>query len=172
MMLSLAGIPMTLGFIGKFYLIGVTVDAKLWWLSGAIVLGSALGLYYYLRVMVTLYLREPGMQLRDAKGTGPSPPVVWWYCSPPRWWWRWVSIPSRSSAWCRASSTWCCTDFTPLKKPAQVAGFYQPNAPRRVPTSPLGSLSRTKRYLSRPSAHSPMPRYNHRPPLIFEVAAP
>ncbi len=68
MMLSLAGIPMTLGFIGKFYLIGVTVDAKLWWLSGAIVLGSALGLYYYLRVMVTLYLREPGMQLRDAKG--------------------------------------------------------------------------------------------------------
>jgi NADH-quinone oxidoreductase subunit N len=67
MMLSLAGIPMTLGFIGKFYLIGVTVDAKLWWLSGAIVLGSALGLYYYLRVMVTLYLREPGMQLRDAR---------------------------------------------------------------------------------------------------------
>ena len=58
---------MTLGFIGKFYLIGVTVEARLWWLSGAIVLGSALGLYYYLRVMVTLYLREPGMQLRDAK---------------------------------------------------------------------------------------------------------
>ena len=66
MMLSLAGIPMTLGFIGKFYLIGVTVEAQLWWLSAAIILGSALGLYYYLRVMVTLYLREPGMQQRDA----------------------------------------------------------------------------------------------------------
>ena len=59
---------MTLGFIGKFYLIGVTVEARLWWLSGAIVLGSALGLYYYLRVMVTLYMREPGMQMRDARG--------------------------------------------------------------------------------------------------------
>jgi formate hydrogenlyase subunit 3/multisubunit Na+/H+ antiporter MnhD subunit len=59
---------MTLGFIGKFYLIGVTVEARLWWLSGARVLGSALGLYYYLRVMVTLYMREPGMQMRDAKG--------------------------------------------------------------------------------------------------------
>ncbi|QFI53688.1 NADH-quinone oxidoreductase subunit NuoN [Aeromonas simiae] len=67
MMLSLAGIPMTLGFIGKFYLVGVTVEAKLWWLAGAIVLGSALGLFYYLRVMVTLYLREPGMQRRDAE---------------------------------------------------------------------------------------------------------
>ena len=51
MMLSLAGIPMTLGFIGKFLPHpGVTVEAQLWWLSGAIVLGGALGLYYYLRV--------------------------------------------------------------------------------------------------------------------------
>lgn len=67
MMLSLAGIPMTLGFIGKFYLLAVTVDASLWLLSAAIVAGSAIGLYYYLRVMVTLYLREPGMQGRDAE---------------------------------------------------------------------------------------------------------
>lgn len=67
MLLSLAGIPMTLGFIGKFYLVGVTVEAQLWWLAGAIVLGSALGLFYYLRVMVTLYMREPGMQRRDAE---------------------------------------------------------------------------------------------------------
>ncbi len=37
-------------------------------LSGAIVLGSALRLYYYLRVMVTLYMREPGMQMRDTRG--------------------------------------------------------------------------------------------------------
>lgn len=67
MMLSLAGIPMTLGFIGKFYLISVTVDAQLWALAAAIVIGSAIGLYYYLRVMVTLYLQEPGVQARDAE---------------------------------------------------------------------------------------------------------
>ena len=67
MMLSLAGIPMTLGFIGKFYLISVTVDAQLWALAAAIVIGSAIGLYYYLRVMVTLYLQEPGAHARDAE---------------------------------------------------------------------------------------------------------
>ncbi|MDX1802407.1 MAG: NADH-quinone oxidoreductase subunit N, partial [Marinobacter sp.] len=37
-----------------------------WWLVGSIILGSAIGLYYYLRVMVTLYLVEPGMRRRDA----------------------------------------------------------------------------------------------------------
>ena len=130
MMLSLAGIPMTLGFIGKFYLIGVTVDAKLWWLSGAIVLGSALGLYYYLRVMVTLYLREPGMQLRDAKGDWAitsgglvvllSAALVV----------ALVSIPSRSSAWCRASRTWCCADFTtPQNRPKWPVFICQSGMP-------------------------------------------
>lgn len=48
----------------------------------AIVLGSALGLYYYLRVMVTLYMREPGMQMRDAKGDWAVTSADWWYCSP------------------------------------------------------------------------------------------
>jgi NADH-quinone oxidoreductase subunit N len=67
MMLSLAGIPTTLGFIGKFYIIMVSVTSGLWWVTGAVILGSALGLFYYLRVMVTLYLREPGMQARDAE---------------------------------------------------------------------------------------------------------
>ncbi|MGQ0454161.1 proton-conducting transporter transmembrane domain-containing protein, partial [Bacillus sp. SS-TM] len=39
MMLSLAGIPMTLGFIGKFYVLAVGVQAHLWWLVGAVVVG-------------------------------------------------------------------------------------------------------------------------------------
>ncbi|MEN1500944.1 sigma factor, partial [Pseudomonas aeruginosa] len=34
MMMSLAGIPMTLGFIGKFYVLAVGVQAHLWWLVG------------------------------------------------------------------------------------------------------------------------------------------
>ena len=65
-MLSLAGIPFTAGFIGKFYIIALGVEAGRWWLVGGIVVGSAIGLYYYLRVMVTLFLVEPGMQSRDA----------------------------------------------------------------------------------------------------------
>ncbi|WP_380179424.1 NADH-quinone oxidoreductase subunit NuoN [Kalamiella sp. sgz302252] len=65
MMLSLAGIPMTLGFIGKFYVIAVGVGAHLWWLTGAVVVGSAIGLYYYLRVTVSLYLNPPELLQRD-----------------------------------------------------------------------------------------------------------
>ncbi|EIS03204.1 NADH-quinone oxidoreductase subunit N, partial [Yersinia pestis PY-46] len=59
MMLSLAGIPMTLGFIGKFFVVAMGVSANLWWLTGAVVLGSAIGLYYYLRVTVSLFLSPP-----------------------------------------------------------------------------------------------------------------
>lgn len=66
MMLSLAGIPMTLGFIGKFYVIAVGVGAQLWWLTGAVVAGSAIGLYYYLRVTVSLYLTPPELMQREA----------------------------------------------------------------------------------------------------------
>lgn len=66
MMLSLAGIPMTLGFIGKFYVIALGVDAQLWWLVATIVIGSAVGLYYYLRVTVSLYLSPPERPARDA----------------------------------------------------------------------------------------------------------
>lgn len=56
MMLSLAGIPMTLGFIGKFYIITLAVNNHFSWLTGAIVAGSAIGLFYYLRIMISLYL--------------------------------------------------------------------------------------------------------------------
>ncbi|MGH8454889.1 MAG: NADH-quinone oxidoreductase subunit NuoN [Nevskiales bacterium] len=55
-LLSLAGIPFTAGFIGKLYIVAAGVDQKLWVLLAAVVIGSAIGLFYYLRVMVTLYL--------------------------------------------------------------------------------------------------------------------
>lgn len=58
-MLSLAGIPLTAGFIGKFYVMAAGVDARLWVLLGAVVLGSVIGLYYYLRLMITLFLPDP-----------------------------------------------------------------------------------------------------------------
>lgn len=64
-MLSLAGIPLTAGFIGKFFVIAAGVRAELWWLLAIVVLGSAMGLYYYLRVMVTLFLIEPGMRRQE-----------------------------------------------------------------------------------------------------------
>ncbi|WP_168867701.1 NADH-quinone oxidoreductase subunit N [Enterobacteriaceae endosymbiont of Plateumaris braccata] len=57
MFLSLAGIPITLGFISKFYLISLVVKMKLWYLAFIVILSSIVGLYYYLRVIINLYLR-------------------------------------------------------------------------------------------------------------------
>ncbi|NGZ09350.1 MAG: NADH-quinone oxidoreductase subunit N [Nitrospira sp. LK70] len=58
-LLSLAGIPVTAGFIGKFYAIAAGVDAGLWWLVLALIGNSVVSLYYYLRLIVTLFDEEP-----------------------------------------------------------------------------------------------------------------
>jgi NADH-quinone oxidoreductase subunit N len=50
-LLSLAGIPLTAGFIGKFYLFTTGSQGSLWLLMGALIVGSGLGLYYYLRIV-------------------------------------------------------------------------------------------------------------------------
>jgi len=54
MLLSLAGIPLTAGFIGKFYIFTCGADARLWGLLIAIIVGSGLGLYYYLKIIVVM----------------------------------------------------------------------------------------------------------------------
>lgn len=55
MLLSLAGIPLTAGFITKFTIFFAAVQGMRFWAAGMIILGSAIGLYYYLRVLVNLY---------------------------------------------------------------------------------------------------------------------
>ena len=57
-LLSLAGIPLTAGFIGKFYVFASGIEGALWILLGALVLGSAVGIYYYLRVIYVMTLPE------------------------------------------------------------------------------------------------------------------
>jgi len=66
MLLSLAGIPMTAGFIGKFYVIAAAVAGKQWLLLAALIVGSAIAVYYYLRVIVTMYLQETSIVPHDA----------------------------------------------------------------------------------------------------------
>lgn len=67
MMLSLAGVPLTAGFIGKFWLLRTAIDANLWLLTAMVIIGSGIGLYYYLRVMITLYLPEPSATGNEEK---------------------------------------------------------------------------------------------------------
>jgi NADH-quinone oxidoreductase subunit N len=58
-LLSLAGIPPTAGFFGKLYVFSAAVDSQLNVLAVIGLLNSVLGAYYYLRVMVYMYMREP-----------------------------------------------------------------------------------------------------------------
>ena len=52
---SLAGIPATMGFVGKFYILDAGAAAAAWPLIIILVVTSVAGLFYYLRVVVTLY---------------------------------------------------------------------------------------------------------------------
>jgi NADH-quinone oxidoreductase subunit N len=57
-LLSLIGIPMTGGFFAKFYVFSAALRANLIWLTLIGVVNSAIGAYYYLRVIVAMYMRE------------------------------------------------------------------------------------------------------------------
>ncbi len=62
-LLSLIGIPMTGGFFAKFYVFSAALRANLIWLTLIGVVNSAVGAYYYLRLIVVMYMREPRKQV-------------------------------------------------------------------------------------------------------------
>jgi NADH-quinone oxidoreductase subunit N len=59
-LLSLIGVPLTAGFFGKFYIFKAALDSKLIWLTVLGLLNSAVAAYYYLRIIVVMYMQEPG----------------------------------------------------------------------------------------------------------------
>jgi len=61
-LLSLAGIPATMGFVGKFYILASGANAAAWPLMVVLVLTSVIGLFYYLRIVVTLFSDVPEQQ--------------------------------------------------------------------------------------------------------------
>lgn len=67
-MFSLAGLPLTVGFVGKFTVALAGVGAALWLLVITLVISSAIGLYYYLRVVVVMYNR-PAQEFETQKRT-------------------------------------------------------------------------------------------------------
>ena len=80
-MLSLAGIPLTAGFIAKFYVLIFGIAAELWALVVILVLTSAIALYYYLRVVIALYSHPE----EDSMQPSPPLPVVSWLGSALLW---------------------------------------------------------------------------------------
>ena len=57
MLLSLAGIPLTAGFIGKFYILKAGAGSSLWLLVIILIINSAIGLSYYLRIVISMFMR-------------------------------------------------------------------------------------------------------------------
>ncbi|MFA4965880.1 MAG: NADH-quinone oxidoreductase subunit N [Thermoleophilia bacterium] len=73
---SLAGMPLTAGFIGKFYLVTAGAGAALWALVVVLVLTSTVGLYYYTRIVVVMYVRRPDGSEAGAAVDGASGAVL------------------------------------------------------------------------------------------------
>jgi proton-translocating NADH-quinone oxidoreductase chain N len=68
-MFALAGIPPTAGYIGKFVLFSSAIYSGLLWLAVLAILNSALSLYYYLRIISYMYLKEPaGPKMPEPRG--------------------------------------------------------------------------------------------------------
>ena len=63
-LLSLAGMPPLAGFMGKFYILSAAIKAKYYWLAVIGVLNSVVAVYYYLRVIMAMYFREPSGELQ------------------------------------------------------------------------------------------------------------
>ncbi len=72
-MVSLAGIPPTAGFIGKFYLFSAAVEAGLAWLAVVALLFAVVSAYYYLRVVMVMYMRDPDHMAAPIPRLAPSP---------------------------------------------------------------------------------------------------
>ncbi len=64
MLFSLAGIPLTAGFIGKYFIIAAGASSALWMLIVILALSSVIGLFYYLRVILALYALPAGKDFR------------------------------------------------------------------------------------------------------------
>jgi NADH-quinone oxidoreductase subunit N len=71
-LLSLIGVPLTGGFFGKFYIFKAALESRLIWLSVLGLLNSAVAAYYYLRVLVMMYMHEPGEAAEASEPLSPG----------------------------------------------------------------------------------------------------
>ena len=60
MLLSLAGIPVTAGFVGKFYLVAAGVNTQHWLLVVTLAVNSVIGLFYYIKIIAVIFEHHEG----------------------------------------------------------------------------------------------------------------
>jgi NADH-quinone oxidoreductase subunit N len=71
MLLSLAGIPLTAGFLGKFYVLAAGTAQSRWILIFTLIVSSTIGLFYYLRILVVMYSKPAELATSDASTIQP-----------------------------------------------------------------------------------------------------
>ena len=71
-LLSLIGVPLTGGFFGKFYIFKAALESHLVWLTVLGLLNSAVAAYYYLRVLVMMYMYDPGEAAEKLEPLSPA----------------------------------------------------------------------------------------------------
>ena len=69
-LLSLLGLPITAGFLGKFYIFTAALASPIVWLAVLLAINTVIAAFYYLRVIVMMYMREPNQ-------TWPAVPMPW-----------------------------------------------------------------------------------------------
>jgi NADH-quinone oxidoreductase subunit N len=77
-LLSLIGVPLTGGFFGKFYVFKAALDAHLVWLTVLGLLNSAVAAFYYLRIIVVMYMHEPGEATNSLQPLGAGLKTAIW----------------------------------------------------------------------------------------------
>jgi len=75
---SLIGVPLTSGFFGKFYIFQAALDSHLVWLTIIGLLNSAIAAYYYLKIIVAVYMREPAAAVAKLPPVPPGLRIALW----------------------------------------------------------------------------------------------
>ncbi|HEY8313250.1 MAG TPA: NADH-quinone oxidoreductase subunit N [Candidatus Baltobacteraceae bacterium] len=73
-LLALAGFPPTAGFLGKILILSTNVGAGYAWLAGLLILGTAISLYAYFKIIRLMYDRDESQRVRDVR---PAAPLAW-----------------------------------------------------------------------------------------------
>jgi NADH-quinone oxidoreductase subunit N len=75
---SLIGVPLTGGFFGKFYVFQAALDSHLVWLTVLGLINSAIAAFYYLKIIVAIYMREPGEATAELLPPSPGLRITIW----------------------------------------------------------------------------------------------
>jgi NADH-quinone oxidoreductase subunit N len=80
-LLGLAGLPPTAGFTGKVLILASTVGAGYAWLGGVLILGTAISIYVYFKIVRAMFARVDEAHVRDERSANPLPWITVAVCA-------------------------------------------------------------------------------------------